>query len=93
MVKLYMVNENSLTPQDESHRVATTDDIEVSTYLEIAKEIGEVSLGSTQVAKSAANLSNSSHEASKSSQNLLSASQKLSGMSNELQNVVGKFRT
>ena len=34
-----MVNENIITPQDESHRVATTDDIEVSTYLEIAKEI------------------------------------------------------
>ena len=32
--------ENSLKPpQDESHRISTTDDIEVSTYLEIAKEI------------------------------------------------------
>ncbi|MGD0779663.1 MAG: glutamine-hydrolyzing GMP synthase [Dehalococcoidales bacterium] len=31
----------SITPSpDESHRIATTDDIEVSTYLEIAKEIG-----------------------------------------------------
>jgi GMP synthase (glutamine-hydrolysing) len=34
-----MVNENPSPPPDESHRVATTDDIEVSTYLEIAKEI------------------------------------------------------
>ena len=32
-------NESKQTPND-SHRVATTDDIEVSTYLEIAKEIG-----------------------------------------------------
>lgn len=35
-----MVNENLNPPPDESHRIATTDDIEVSTYLEIAKEIG-----------------------------------------------------
>ncbi|MFA5308617.1 MAG: glutamine-hydrolyzing GMP synthase [Dehalococcoidales bacterium] len=35
-----MVNENPVQPPDESHRIATTDDIEVSTYLEIAKEIG-----------------------------------------------------
>jgi len=35
-----MVNENQNPPPDESHRIATTDDIEVSTYLEIAKEIG-----------------------------------------------------
>src|SRR4030042_5370253 len=34
-----MVNENLNPPQDDSHRIATTDDIEVSTYLEIAKEI------------------------------------------------------
>ncbi len=34
-----MVNKKQQTP-DKSHRVATTDDIEVSTYLEIAKEIG-----------------------------------------------------
>jgi len=34
-----MVNEKPEQPPDESHRVATTDDIEVSTYLEIAKEI------------------------------------------------------
>jgi len=35
-----MVNENQNPPPDESHRISTTDDIEVSTYLEIAKEIG-----------------------------------------------------
>jgi len=35
-----MVNENFNPSPDESHRIATTDDIEVSTYLEIAKEIG-----------------------------------------------------
>ncbi len=34
-----MVNENQNPPLDDSHRIATTDDIEVSTYLEIAKEI------------------------------------------------------
>jgi GMP synthase (glutamine-hydrolysing) len=34
-----MDTENPPTPQDESLRVATTDDIEVSTYLEIAKEM------------------------------------------------------
>ncbi|OGO06636.1 MAG: glutamine-hydrolyzing GMP synthase [Chloroflexi bacterium RBG_13_57_8] len=34
-----MDTENSPAHPDESHRVATTDDIEVSTYLEIAKEI------------------------------------------------------
>lgn len=33
-----MVNENVIPSPDESHRIATTDDIEVSTYLEIAKE-------------------------------------------------------
>ncbi len=33
-----MVNENLNPSPDESHRIATTDDIEVSTYLEIAKE-------------------------------------------------------
>ncbi len=54
MVKLYMVNENSLTPQDESHRVATTDDIEVSTYLEIAKEIGGQQPASAETAVSGA---------------------------------------
>ncbi|MHB8104675.1 MAG: glutamine-hydrolyzing GMP synthase [Dehalococcoidales bacterium] len=35
-----MVNDNINPSPDESHRIATTDDIEVSTYLEIAKEIG-----------------------------------------------------
>jgi GMP synthase (glutamine-hydrolysing) len=35
-----MVKKKSKPPQDESHRIATTDDIEVSTYLEIAKEMG-----------------------------------------------------
>jgi GMP synthase (glutamine-hydrolysing) len=49
-----MVNENSLTPQDESHRVATTDDIEVSTYLEIAKEIGGQQPASAETAVSGA---------------------------------------
>ena len=34
-----MVNEKPNQPPDDSHRVATTDDIEVSTYLEIAREI------------------------------------------------------
>jgi GMP synthase (glutamine-hydrolysing) len=35
-----MVDESPKASPDESHRIATTDDIEVSTYLEIAKEIG-----------------------------------------------------
>jgi GMP synthase (glutamine-hydrolysing) len=35
-----MVSESTNPPPDESHRIATTDDIEVSTYLEIAKEMG-----------------------------------------------------
>jgi GMP synthase (glutamine-hydrolysing) len=35
-----MVKENPKKSPDESHRIATTDDIEVSTYLEIAKEMG-----------------------------------------------------
>jgi GMP synthase (glutamine-hydrolysing) len=34
-----MVKKNVNPSPDESHRIATTDDIEVSTYLEIAKEI------------------------------------------------------
>ena len=34
-----MVEKSLKPPQDESHRISTTDDIEVSTYLEIAKEI------------------------------------------------------
>jgi GMP synthase (glutamine-hydrolysing) len=39
MVNYSMDTENIKPPTDESHRIATTDDIEVSTYLEIAKEI------------------------------------------------------
>jgi GMP synthase (glutamine-hydrolysing) len=35
-----MVKENPKKSPGESHRIATTDDIEVSTYLEIAKEMG-----------------------------------------------------
>jgi GMP synthase (glutamine-hydrolysing) len=35
-----MVNKKQKQALDDSHRVATTDDIEVSTYLEIAKEMG-----------------------------------------------------
>ena len=35
-----MVKKKTNPSPDESHRIATTDDIEVSTYLEIAKEIG-----------------------------------------------------
>jgi GMP synthase (glutamine-hydrolysing) len=34
-----MVEKSQKPPQDESHRISTTDDIEVSTYLEIAREI------------------------------------------------------
>jgi GMP synthase (glutamine-hydrolysing) len=39
MVNYSMDTENIKPPADASHRIATTDDIEVSTYLEIAKEI------------------------------------------------------
>jgi GMP synthase (glutamine-hydrolysing) len=39
MVNYSMDTEKPNPPTDESRRVATTDDIEVSTYLEIAKEI------------------------------------------------------
>ncbi|MBN1176070.1 MAG: glutamine-hydrolyzing GMP synthase [Dehalococcoidales bacterium] len=49
-----MVNENQNPPQDESHRVATTDDIEVSTYLEIAKEISGEQPAETEEAVSGA---------------------------------------
>jgi GMP synthase (glutamine-hydrolysing) len=49
-----MVNENPTPPPDESHRVSTTDDIEVSTYLEIAKEIGGQQPASTVEAVSGA---------------------------------------
>ncbi len=40
MVNYSMDNEKSIAHPDESRRVSTTDDIEVSTYLEIAREIG-----------------------------------------------------
>src|SRR3972149_3271455 len=49
-----MVDENLGTPQDESLRVATTDDIEVSTYLEIAKEISGDQPAATEEAVSGA---------------------------------------
>jgi GMP synthase (glutamine-hydrolysing) len=49
-----MVNDNPLTPQDESLRVATTDDIEVSTYLEIAKEMAGQQPAATEAAVSGA---------------------------------------
>jgi GMP synthase (glutamine-hydrolysing) len=49
-----MVNDNLSTPQDESRRVATTDDIEVSTYLEIAKEMGGQQPAATEAAVSGA---------------------------------------
>ena len=41
-------------PAEDSHRVATTDDIEVSTYLEIAKGIGGEQPASTEEAVSGA---------------------------------------
>jgi len=41
-------------PSADSHRVATTDDIEVSTYLEIAKEIGGEQPAATEEAVSGA---------------------------------------
>ncbi len=43
-----------VTPQDESLRVATTDDIEVSTYLEIAREKGGQQPAATEEAVSGA---------------------------------------
>jgi GMP synthase (glutamine-hydrolysing) len=49
-----MVKNSQQSPPDESHRVATTDDIEVSTYLEIAKEIGGEQPASTEEAVSGA---------------------------------------
>ena len=49
-----MVKENQNPPPDESHRIATTDDIEVSTYLEIAKEIGGEQPAATEEAVSGA---------------------------------------
>ncbi len=49
-----MVKKGRKSPQDESHRIATTDDIEVSTYLEIAKEIGGEQPAGTEDAVSGA---------------------------------------
>jgi GMP synthase (glutamine-hydrolysing) len=49
-----MDNDNLLPPQDESLRVATTDDIEVSTYLEIAKKMGGQQPAATEEAVSGA---------------------------------------
>jgi GMP synthase (glutamine-hydrolysing) len=49
-----MVNDNISPSPDESHRIATTDDIEVSTYLEIAKEIGGAPSAVTEEAVSGA---------------------------------------
>jgi GMP synthase (glutamine-hydrolysing) len=49
MVNYSMDTEKITPPADESRRVATTDDIEVSTYLEIAKEIS----GQTAVTEAA----------------------------------------
>jgi len=49
-----MVNEKQNQPLDDSHRIATTDDIEVSTYLEIAKEIGGEQPAATEEAVSGA---------------------------------------
>jgi GMP synthase (glutamine-hydrolysing) len=49
-----MADENVPIPPDESRRVATTDDIEVSTYLEIAKEISGQQPAETEEAVSGA---------------------------------------
>jgi GMP synthase (glutamine-hydrolysing) len=49
-----MVKKKPKPSQDESHRIATTDDIEVSTYLEIAKEIGGEQPAATEEAVSGA---------------------------------------
>jgi GMP synthase (glutamine-hydrolysing) len=49
-----MVKEKSNPPPEKSHRITTTDDIEVSTYLEIAKEIGGSQPAVTQEAVSGA---------------------------------------
>ncbi len=49
-----MVNEKQQQALDDSHRIATTDDIEVSTYLEIAKEIGGEQPAATEEAVSGA---------------------------------------
>jgi GMP synthase (glutamine-hydrolysing) len=49
-----MDTENITPPVDESHRVATTGDIEVSTYLEIAREISGQQPAATEGAVSGA---------------------------------------
>jgi GMP synthase (glutamine-hydrolysing) len=49
-----MVSERQKQAVDDSHRVATTDDIEVSTYLEIAKEISGEQPAATEEAVSGA---------------------------------------
>ncbi len=49
-----MVKKKPKPPQDESLRIATTDDIEVSTYLEIAKEMGGEQPAATEEAVSGA---------------------------------------
>ncbi len=49
-----MVRKKLKPPQDESRRIATTDDIEVSTYLEIAKEMGGEQPAATEEAVSGA---------------------------------------
>ena len=49
-----MVSESLNPHPDESHRVATTDDIEVSTYLEIAREVSGEQSSLTEEAVSGA---------------------------------------
>jgi GMP synthase (glutamine-hydrolysing) len=49
-----MVKKRQKPPREESLRIATTDDIEVSTYLEIAKEIGGEQPAGTEDAVSGA---------------------------------------
>ena len=49
-----MVKISRKSPADDSHRIATTDDIEVSTYLEIAREIhGEQPAGAEEAVSGA----------------------------------------
>ena len=49
-----MVKDKQKASSDDRHRIATTDDIEVSTYLEIAKEIGGEQPATTEEAVSGA---------------------------------------
>jgi GMP synthase (glutamine-hydrolysing) len=49
-----MVKDKKKAALDDRHRIATTDDIEVSTYLEIAKEIGGEQPAATEEAVSGA---------------------------------------